>query len=121
MQYETLWQFKTANFIVAWAIAPDDEVDTSYDETGEVNEKLASGEWTAFVSRVSVMHRATGAVLGEDFLGGSIYANPREFRDHIGMRSSQNNYGSYFRDMVHAACKEARESMARLHDVKVRA
>jgi hypothetical protein len=121
MHYETLWTFKTANFVVTWSVAPDDDLDLSFDETGEVKEKLESGEWTAFVSRMRVMHRETGAVLGEEFLGGSIYADPREFRDHIGLHSSRNNYGSYFRDMVHAACKEARTAMAKLQDVKVHA
>lgn len=121
MHYETLWSFKTANFVIEWSVAPDDDVDISFDETGETQEKLASGEWLAFVSRMTVTHRETGAVLGEDFLGGSIYANPSDFRDHIGMQSRHNNHGSYFRDMVSGACKEARKELAKLQSLKLHA
>ncbi len=120
MAYETLWSFETKNLRIDWGVSPDDDVDLSFDETGETAEKIASGEWRAFNSRVRVTHRQTGAVLGADYLGGSIYANPRDFRDHIGLRTRTSNCGSYFLDMVHSACREAREQLMALRDIPVR-
>jgi hypothetical protein len=100
-----MWQFKTKNFTIQWHIEADSYCDTSFDETGEIQEKINSGEWECFTSRMRVIHNTTGATLGEDYLGGSIYADPAEFRDHIG---AQGKYGSYFRDMVSTAISEAR-------------
>ena len=37
-----------------------------------------------------------------------VYADPKEFRDHFGM--TKGGYGSYFRDMVLRAVREAREN-----------
>jgi len=102
-----MWQFSTKNFTVQWHIEPDSDCDTSFDETGEAQDKIDSGEWECFSSRIRVIHNETRTTLGEDWLGGSIYANPSEFRDHIG---AQGKYGSYFNDMVHSAISEARRT-----------
>ena len=119
MRYaETLWTFETANLIVKWDVAPDLDVDTSFDETGEVDEKLSSGEWVAFESHVYVVHKETGTVLCEDYLGGSIYEDPKTFRDHFGMNA--NGHGSYFSDMVRTACAEARKQLAALKSMNIR-
>jgi hypothetical protein len=107
---QTMYKFKTKNFVLEWAIEPDYDCDFSFDETGETAEKVRSGEWECFSSRITVTHKATGAVLGEDWLGGSIYANPEDFRDHVG---AQGKYGSYFRDMVSSAVSEARKEWAK--------
>lgn len=117
MRYTEMWSFETANLRVVWDITPDEDVDTSFDETGETQAKLDSGEWQAFMSRMRVLHKGTGAELGCEYLGGSIYADPAEFRDHIGARGK---YGSYFKDMVGTACEEARESLRKLQTVRVR-
>lgn len=111
---ETLWTFETANFRIEWNISPDDDVDTSFDETGETLEKLNSGEWFAFVSEMRCVHKQTGIELATDYLGGSIYANPKDFRDHIG---AQGRWGSYFKDMVHSVCKDARKTLSQLQGV----
>lgn len=109
MRYsETMWTFKTKRFTVKWEITPDDDCDTSFDDTGETADKIASGEWQCFVSRVSV--ELDGRVIGEDWLSGSIYANPADFRDHIGMNA--RGHGSYFSDMVREAVREARKTLA---------
>lgn len=79
--FTTLRQFKTANFVVALRYSFDDDVDTSFDDTGETADKIASGEWTAFFFEVVVLD-ADGRTIGADALGGSIYADPREFMDH---------------------------------------
>lgn len=57
------------------------------------------------------------AEIGSDYLGGSIYANPRDFfREHIGIaaksRADGCNYGCYFPDMVHTAIEQARKTLA---------
>lgn len=108
-------EFRTKNFRVVATISPDDDVDTSFDETGETADKLQSGEWEAFQTAVTVYYR--GAELGADYLGGSIYANPADFfKEHIGLaaksRADGCNYGSYFPDMVREAISEARKALA---------
>lgn len=104
---ETLWTFRTKNFTVAWEISPCFDLDLSWDDTGETAENLDSGLWTAFDSKMTVYYR--GAEIAADYLGQSIYENPSDFRDHIGMNAK--GHGSYFSDMVREACKQAREAM----------
>ncbi len=116
--WETMWSFETANFRIEWAIAPDSDPDFSFDETGETADNVASGLWDCFVSRMSVIHVPTGETLGVDYLGGSIYEKPADFRDHIG---AAGKYGSYFRDMVHSSVREARANLRKLQSVYVRA
>ena len=111
-----MWEFKTKRFSVIWSIEPDSDCDLSFDETGEVAEKIASGELECFTSTMEVIHRDSGAVLSTEYLGGSIYADPADFRDHIGVkvksRQDGRNYGSYFSDMVRGAIGAARETIA---------
>jgi hypothetical protein len=114
---QTIWQFETENFIVRMSCDYDNDVDISWDETGETAEKLASGEWTAYVFHAEVIESATGTTIGEDYLGGSIYADPEDFRDHVGLaiksREDGRNYGSYFTDMIREAIREARKTYAK--------
>ena len=111
-----IWKFKTKNFTVRM-LAEFDEcgTDLSWDETGEVREKLESGEWSVYVFTAEVLD-ARGNVVGSDSLGGSIYGDPEEFRDHIGLaiksRADGRNYGSYFTDMIREAICEARKTYA---------
>jgi len=118
-----IWEFNTANFRVTVDCYHDDDVDLSFDDTGEIKEKLESGEFTAFWTEVKVMD-SRGGVLGRDTLGGSIYADPREFRDHVGLaqrsRADGTNYGSYFLDMVREAISEARKTVLAMNRVRVR-
>lgn len=114
----TLWTFETAHLRVSWQIEPDMDLDLSWDDSGEVADKIDSGEYTAFQSRISVTHKDTGAVLGETFLGGSVYADPEDFRDHLG--SNAGRWGSYFSDMVREACKQARETLRVMQSIPVR-
>lgn len=105
----TRWRFATRNFVIAWITEPDD-LDTNYmekDLAEECRQKVRSGEWKCFSSTVRITCRHTGKILGEATLGNSIYANPDEFRDHLGIRQ-QPGAGSYFSDMVREAINEAR-------------
>lgn len=113
-QWEEMWRFETARFVVKWEITTDYDVDLSWDETGETRKKLESGLWECFQSRVVV--ELNGRVIGEDYLGGSIYENPSEFRDHIGMNA--RGHGSYFSQMVREAIAEARKTLANVPHVR---
>jgi len=57
-----------------------------------------------FVAVVEVIHKASGAVLGSDRLGGCIYNSYEEFCQG----------GGYASDLVHHAVKQAREAIADL-------
>jgi len=114
---QTIWQFKTKNFTVRMSCDYQEESeDLSFDETGETQEKVNSGEWAVYVFHAEVIERATGNTIGEDYLGGSIYANPEDFRDHVGLaiksREAGRNYGSYFTQMIREAICEARKTYA---------
>jgi hypothetical protein len=114
MTVATIWNFRTKNFrVVVDCDYDQDTLDLSWDDTGEVREKIESGEWASYTMRARVLDR-DGNELGVDYLGASIYGDPREFRDHIGLgiksRADGCNYGSYFTDMVRQAIEEARES-----------
>ena len=103
---EIMRTMRTKNFVVRATIEPDHDLDMSWDDSGEVQEKLESGEYYAFQTKVAVYWN--GAEISADYLGGSVYANPRDFfREHIGARGK---YGSYFRDMVSQAIGEARKN-----------
>lgn len=103
-----MWSFKTQHFTVIWEIEPD-ALDTRWMEpelAKECQQKIRSREWKCFMSTVKVLDRVTKTELGAAYLGGSIYADPAEFRDHFGMNAG--NHGSYFSQMVREAIKEAR-------------
>jgi len=105
-----IWQFNTKNFIARMSCDYDqDTVDLSWDDTGEVAEKLASGEWACYTFHAEILERATGNTIGEAYLGGSLYANPEDFRDHVG---AKGRHGSYFTDMISEAISEARKTYA---------
>jgi hypothetical protein len=118
---QTMRTFKTKNFTVRAMIEPDNDLDLSFDDTGEVREKLESGEYEAFQTKVAVYWN--GAEIGADYLGGSIYADPEDFfKEHIGLaaksRADGCNYGAYFPDMVREAISEARKHLANVPKVR---
>lgn len=118
-----LWTFKTKNFALV-CFTEKDTFDPSYMDpelVKECREKLRSGEWKIFQTTVRVVHRPSNTVLAEEYLGGSIYADPKEFyREHIGIsaraRRDGKNYGCYFSDMVRTACAEARKELKSLRE-----
>ncbi|MDO8415582.1 MAG: hypothetical protein Q7S87_05160 [Agitococcus sp.] len=106
---KTMWQFKTRNFTVRWVIEPDVLCTQHMDPelAKECIKNVRSRKWKCFQSEIEVVCNTTGVSLGQAYLGGSIYANPAEFRDHFGM--SANGHGSYFVQMVREAIAQARE------------
>ena len=126
-----MFRFETANFVVCATIQPDQDVDTSFDETSETNDKLNSGEWQAFGTIVTVSTR-DGVELGSSSLWGSIYADPNEFftshrdadplnRNSSIMRAAKGQNTSichYFPGMVSEAISEARKTIHSMPKVK---
>lgn len=120
---DTVWKFNTEHYTIALEIDPSFDLDLSWDDTGEVSEKLESGEYTAFDSRVVVYNN--GCEIGSDSLGQSIYSDPSEFwtahRDKNPMNRNCTIYRAkmgenhvichYFPDMVRQAVKDARRNI----------
>jgi hypothetical protein len=118
-----IWCFSTANLRVEVNAYDEEDPDFSFDESGEVARKVASGEFTCFRTEVTVYDR-DGRELGSAHLGNSIYEDPKDFRDHVGLailsRKDGRNYGSYFLDKVREACAEARKVLLDLRSIPVR-
>lgn len=109
-------KFRTENFTVVMEALPENDLDLSFDDTGEVAEKLDSGEYIAFVAHAYVLG-PNGEKLAEDYLGGCIYESLEAFMDHreCGRQNREREAsgetgrcGSYFTDMIHTVCQEAR-------------
>lgn len=114
---ERVWKFQTQNFRIEYNVSPEDDLDLSWDVDGSVRKGIEDGKYVAFIAEVRVVHKPTGAELGSDYLGGCIYENAQQFRDHIGLRGKS---GSYFLDMVRTAIHEARDTFATIHAIKLR-
>ncbi len=112
---EKMWSFETDQFRVVWCVSPCDDLDLSWDDDGTIRDGLESGLYTAFDSRIAVYWN--DMVVGEAFLGQSIYESPSEFRDHIG---AQGKYGSYFADMVREAITAARDTIRQIDKPYIR-
>jgi hypothetical protein len=119
MQGELMREFETANYRVRVTAEPELDLDLSWDETGEVRRKLDTGEYIAFVAHAEVIHKPTGTVLGEDYLGNCIYSGFGDFMDHRACGRQNREWeasgeegrcGSYFAQMISDAIAEAREA-----------
>src|SRR6185503_1564662 len=112
--------FKTANFKVIVDAEEEFDLDLSFDETGEVAEKLDSGEYVAFCAHAYVVG-PDGETLSDDYLGGCIYESIEAFMDHkeCGVQNrlweaegKTGCCGCYFSDMVSNVIDEARKAIA---------
>ena len=128
MTYNTIREFRTKNFTVRVVAEPDYDLDLSFDESGEVADKVESGEYVAFCAHAYVVG-PNGETLADDYLGGCIYESYDAFMDHraCGRQNRENEAqgktgrcGSYFVDMVHEVCTEARKALLTAQSVKVR-
>ena len=120
--------FNTGRFTVSVDAMEEDCPDFTFDETGEVAEKVESGEYVIFCARARVL--LDGNEIASDYLGNCIYGSFAEFEDHrecgaqtrkLRESGSKAIVGSYFADMVRNVCREARQEVKRLQSVKVRA
>lgn len=115
MRWNTVWKFSTKRFVVSLDWEYEEYPDLSWDETGETQAKCESGEWGVYTFRTRVT--LDGREVACDYLGNSIYADPKEFyAEHLGVRAKSRaagvNYGCYFTDMVANAVDEARKLLA---------
>jgi hypothetical protein len=122
-------EFETENFIVRASAEEEFDLDLSWDEDGSVREGLESGKFIAFVAHVEVIHKDTGAVLGEDYLDNCIYKSFDDFMNHracgrqnrkLKKQHKAGRCGSYFTDMIHEAITEARRRAAKLQTIPLR-
>lgn len=108
-----IWEFRTKNFRVELACEEERDPELSWADE-ETLDNLSNGVWYNLTYRVAVFG-PNGEMIGDSYLGNSIYANPSDFRDHIGInvksRADGRNYGSYFVGMVGEAIQEARKAM----------
>jgi hypothetical protein len=109
-------EWKLKRFTVRVEALPDDDLDLSFDESGEVREQLESGTLVAFCVKTSV--RLDGMELSSDYLGGCIYPSPAAFNDHIAAHGT--GCGSYFKDMVQSAITDARNTLSDMQAIHIR-
>lgn len=127
MSLGTIREFETKNFKVIVDALPEDDLDLSWDDTGEIREGLESGRYIAFVARARVLFR--GREVGTDYLGSCIYKSFEDFMDHRECGKQNAEYerkgergrcGSCFHQMINEACAEARKAMLDLSGTYIR-
>ena len=115
---DTIREFKTKHFTVRVEALEEHDLDLSFDESGEVREKLETGEFIAFCAHAVVFYK--GREVGEDYLGNCIYKSLDEFADHRvcgrqnrkwAKQGKEGRCGSYFSDMIREAIREARKTL----------
>ena len=123
----TIREFKTRNFTVRVTAQEEDALDLSVDDDGSVREAIDRGELIAFCAKAAVYYR--GNELATDYLGGCVYKSIADFMDHkecgkqnklYAAKGETGRCGSYFTDMVKTVCREAREELRMLQNIKVR-
>ena len=108
--------FQTKNFKVIVDAIEDEDLDLSFDETGETYKQIENGSLIAFCARVRVVFRPTDCELGSDYLGQCIYASIADFQDH----RQPENHGSYFAGMIREAISNARHAFKQYQNVRLR-
>lgn len=108
---ENLWTFETKNFTIRCDALVEHDADLSWDETGEVAEKINNGTYDLFCAAVSV--HMNGREVSCNYLGGCIYEDANDFVSKY--------RDEYFRDMVRTAVAEARVEVAQLKSIELKA
>jgi hypothetical protein len=130
---ENIWTFKTARFAVYLEVCPDHDLDLSWDDDGSAREGLERGTLVAFVASVVVY--LDGTEVAREALGGCIYGSAKEFlvghrhpdpmnRNCTTMRAARGEnvcICHYFPGMVKQAIAEARQHVASIQSVRLRA
>ncbi len=73
-------EFKTQNFHVKVDAIAEDDLDISWDDSGETRRGLENGSLIAFCARARVYFR--GLEVSSDYLGNCIYKSLEDFADH---------------------------------------
>lgn len=123
----TIREFRTKNLRIVVDACVENDLDLSWDDTGETREGLESGKYIAFVARARAFYN--GFEVASDYLGGCIYESLDAFMDHrqcavetrrLSKQGSNAVCGSYFSDMVSNVCEQARKELCNLKSVRVR-
>lgn len=121
---ENIWSFKTKNFTVCLDALPEDDLDLSWDGSGDARRGLDTGGYVAFCARAQAFD-PEGRLLAADYLGNCIYESLEEFgsahrdpdplnRNSSIMRAKRGQHtaiGHYFPDMVRIVCRGARAAL----------
>jgi hypothetical protein len=117
-------KFETENFKVIVDAVEDFDLDLSWDDDGEVARKLDNGSLIAFTARARAFG-PHGVELASDYLGNCVYESLEAFADHRECGRANRQFeaegeagrcGSYFSDMVHNVCRDARNELAMLSE-----
>jgi hypothetical protein len=112
---ENIYTFHTRNFTVKVDAMEEDFPDFSFDETGETQRMIESGDWLCFAVKATLFFR--GMEIAEDYLGQCIHENTRDFRDNLGI-AKRKGVGSYFSDMVSNVISEGRKTLSEIPKLK---
>lgn len=104
---EVIWEFDTPHFRVLVTAEEEHDIDLSWDETGEIAEGIASGEFVIFCAKAAVYFR--GLELSSDYLGNCIYKSLVDFKQC-----------GYFSDMVRTVLTDARSEMLSIQSIPLR-
>lgn len=98
------WRFETANFTITLIIEPEDMDPADSFQFEEDIAAVRNGEVEWFRAGL-IVFGPNGEEIAADWLGGCAYKSIREFY------TSHRTYraGDYFTDMIHEACRRARE------------
>lgn len=99
-----LYSYTLGNYRIEAFAQHCDDLDLSWDETGEVAAQLDSGEMWAFNVEVRATHVPSG-ITGADYLGGNIYHDATDF---------VREFGGYFSDMRREALRQLRSEIHRV-------
>lgn len=130
-----LWRFETANLTVLCEALPEDMDPADSFDMQEDIDAVRSGAVDWFCARVRILHNETGAELASEYLGCCAYTRAQDFvtghredgplnRNSSLMRAARGAnvvICHYFPGMVAEACREARQNLAKLGAVRVRA
>ncbi len=118
-----IWEFNTERFRIVMTAEEEYDLDLSWDDSGEIREKIENGLLEVFCAKCAVY--LDGREISADYLGECIYETADDFRDHLGLaakrRADGKSYVSYFSDMVRTAIKEARDFIANHPNPEIRA
>jgi hypothetical protein len=121
--HNVMREFNTPNYTVRVSAEEEYDSDLSWDDTGRVRKQLDSGSLIEFCAHVEVIHKATGTVLGEDYLGNCIHKSFAGFMDHRACGRQNRRWarqgkagrcGSYFSQMIGEAITDARKNYVKL-------
>jgi hypothetical protein len=131
MYYE-IWKFETERFTIVATAETEYDPDLSWDETGEVTEKIEAGEWELFCAKVADV--LDGREIATDYLGNCVYVSADDFarghrdpdpmnRNCSAMRAARGNVSicHYFPGMVSEAVAYARNYLKDNPAPKIRA